>query len=133
MQEPRWLKDAAVAIVHQRQLAAHGGLAGVRDPGLLSSALTRPRNLFHYSRTAPDLAALAAAYMCGIIKNHPFVDGNKRTGYVVGCMFLILNGYDLDANEEEKYQTAMGVADRSLDEVELINWIRSKMYQCSDG
>lgn len=133
MQEPRWLKDTAVTIVHQRQLTVHGGLAGVRDLGLLSSALTRPRNLFHYSRPAPDLAGLAAAYMFGIIKNHPFADGNKRTGYVVGCMFLILNGYDLDANEEEKYQTVMSVADGSLNEEELINWIRSRMYRCLDG
>lgn len=133
MQEPRWLKDTAVTIVHQRQLTAHGGLAGVRDPGLLSSALTRPRNLFHYTRPTPDLAALAAAYMVGIIKNHPFVDGNKRTGYVVGRMFLILNGFDIDANEEEKYQAVMGVADGTLKEEDLINWIRSKMDQCLDG
>lgn len=133
MQEPRWLKDTAVTIVHQRQLTAHGGLAGVRDPGLLSSALTRPRNLFHYTRPTPDLAALAAAYRVGIIKNHPFVDGNKRTGYVIGCLFLTLNGYDIDANDEEKYQTAMGIAAGSLNEAELIDWIRSKMYQCLNG
>lgn len=133
MQEPRWLKDTAVTIVHQRQLTEHGGLAGVRDPGLLPSALMRPRNLFHYSRPAPDLAALAAAHMFGIIKNHPFVDGNKRTGYLVGRMFLILNGFDVDANEEEKYQAVMGVADGSMNEEQLANWIRSKLYDCAEG
>jgi death on curing protein len=127
MEEPRWLKENVVAAIHQRQLAEHGGLDGVRDPGMLSSALARPRNTFAYTQPKPDLATLAAAYAFGIIKNHPFIDGNKRTAYVLCRTFLKLNGQDIDATEVEKYQTVVAVADGSLSEEGFAEWIRSKV------
>ena len=127
MDEPRWLEDAVVAAIHGRQLAEHGGLDGVRDPGMFSSALARPNNAFAYSQPNPDLSALAAAYAFGIIKNHPFVDGNKRTAYVLCRTFLKLNGLDIDATEVEKYQTFLGCAEGIIDEAQLADWIRSRL------
>jgi death-on-curing protein len=127
MQEPRWLKEAVVHAIHQRQLDEHGGLAGVRDPGMLSSALARPRNAFAYSEPKPDLAALAAAYAFAIIKNHPFFDGNKRTGYVLCRTFLKINGRDIEAAHEEKYKAVVAVADGSMSEEQFAIWIRSKL------
>jgi death on curing protein len=127
MQEPRWLKENVVAAIHQRQLAEHGGLDGVRDPGLLSSALARPQNAFAYSQPKPDLATLAAAYAFGVIKNHPFVDGNKRTAYVLCRTFLKLNGTDIDATDLEKYQAVVAVADGSFSEAQFAEWLRSKL------
>lgn len=128
MPEPRWIQDNVVRAIHLRQLAEHGGLEGIRDAGLLSSALARPRNSFAYSSPPPDLAALAASYAFGIIKNHPFVDGNKRTAYVVCRTFLMTNGQDIDATDGEKYQTFAGVAEGTLDEAQLAGWIRSKLH-----
>jgi death-on-curing protein len=127
MKEPIWLLDAVVTAIHSRQLAEHGGLEGVRDPGMLSSALARPKNAFAYSQPKPDLSALAAAYAFGIAKNHPFLDGNKRTAYVLCRTFLKLNGRDIDATDIEKYQTFLSVADGTIDESELAAWIRSKL------
>lgn len=127
MKEPIWLLDAIVTAIHNRQLAEHGGLEGVRDPGMLSSALARPKNAFAYSQPQPDLSSLAAAYAFGIAKNHPFVDGNKRTAYVVCRTFLKLNGHDIEATEIEKYQTFLAVAEATIDESELTQWIRSKL------
>lgn len=125
MMEPRWIKDSSVEAIHNLQLAEHGGLTGIRDPGLLSSALARPKNLFAYSDPKPDVAAMAAAYAFGIINNHPFVDGNKRTAYVVCRTFMLLNGIDINATEAEKYVTFFGVADGSISESSLAEWIRS--------
>ena len=127
MKEPLWLQDAVVTAIHSRQLAEHGGLDGVRDPGMLSSALARPKNAFAYSQPKPDISALAAAYAFGIIKNHPFVDGNKRTAYVLCRTFLKLNGHDIDATDIDKYQTFLGVADGTIAESQLVDWIRSKL------
>lgn len=127
MTEPRWLLDKVVPAIHRRQLAEHGGLDGVRDPGMLSSALARPKNLFAYSEPKPDLAALAASYAFGIARNHPFVDGNKRTAYVVCRTFLKLNGHDISAAESEKYLEFLGVADGSVDEAALAEWIRGRL------
>ena len=126
MKEPAWLLDEVVTAIHSRQLAEHGGLDGIRDPGMLSSALARPKNAFAYSEPKPDIAALAAAYAFGIIKNQPFVDGNKRTAYVLCRTFLKLNGHDIDATDIEKYQTFLAVAERALDESQLAQWIRLK-------
>jgi death-on-curing protein len=106
-------------------LAEHGGLEGIRDEGLLQSALCRPKNLLAYSESPPDMAALAAAYAYGIVKNHPFVDGNKRTAYVVMRTFLKLNGYDIQASSEEKYQIWIDLAAGKLSEEELAEWIRA--------
>jgi death-on-curing protein len=123
MNEPIWLQENVVLAIHQRQLAEHGGMAGVRDLGLLASALARPRHLLAYGQ--PDLAALAASYAYGIVKNHPFVDGNKRTGYVVCRTFLMLNGRDIDASAIEKFQSFVGLADGSLSEEQFADWIRT--------
>jgi len=123
--EPVWIRDDVVRAIHLRQLAEHGGGEGVRDSGLLQSALARPKNLVAYADSAPDLSTLAAAYAIGIIKNHPFVDGNKRTAFVVSRTFLILNGLDLEATKEEKYRTFVKAAAGTLTEDELADWFRS--------
>ncbi len=122
--EPVWVRHDAVRAILLRQLAEHGGSDGVRDEGLLDSALARAKNLLAYSDEPPDTAALAAAYAIGLVKNHPFVDGNKRTAYVVCRTFLILNGHDIEASKEDKYLTFLGAADGSLSEDELADWIR---------
>jgi len=127
MTEPVWIRDDVVLAIHLRQLAEHGGAEGVRDEGLLASALARPKNLAAYSDEAPDLAALAASYAYGIAKNHPFVDGNKRTAFVVCRTFLKLNGHDLNASQEEKYLTFLKLADSRLSENELADWIRDHL------
>jgi death-on-curing protein len=126
MSEPRWVKESVVIAIHRRQLAEHGGLDGVRDAGMLSSALARPLNLYAYGNPKPDLSALAAAYAYGIIKNHPFVDGNKRTAYVICRTFLRLNGSDIEASDAEKYQTFLGAAEGTISEEQLAEWLRSK-------
>jgi death-on-curing protein len=113
--------------IHRRQLAEHGGREGIRDPGLLSSTLARPRNLLAYAEETPDLAALAAAYAFGIARQHPFVDGNKRTAWVVSRTFLKLNGRDLKAPQEEKYRAMMDLAAGSLSEQQLADWIRARL------
>jgi death-on-curing protein len=125
--EPIWIRDDIVLAIHRRQLVEHGGGAGTRDARLLASALSRPKNLFAYAESPPDLAALAAAYAFGIAKNHPFVDGNKRTAYVVCRTFLIANGQDLDASQEEKYVTFFRLAAGRISEEELAGWIRTHL------
>ena len=124
MTDPVWIEDRVVLAVHRRQLAEHGGGDGIRDRTLLDSALNRPKNLFHYCDPAPDLAALAAAYAYGICRNHPFVDGNKRTALIACQLFLRLNGAALDAPASEKYQTTMALAAGEIAEEALAAWIR---------
>ncbi len=124
MKEPIWLADGVFLAIHRRQIAEHGGLEGIGDEGLLQSALSRPKNLLAYSELPPDMASLAASYAYGIVKNHPFVDGNKRTAYVVMRTFLKLNGYDIQASSEEKYQIWIALAAGELSEEELASWIR---------
>src|SRR5262245_37661640 len=124
-QEPCWLLDRVVPAIHRRQLAEHGGLDGIRDPGMLSSALARPKNLYAYGSPKPDMAALASSYAFGIARNHPFVDGNKRTAFVACRTFMRLNGMDIDASETDKYLVFMSLADGSLTEDELAEWIRA--------
>lgn len=99
-----------------------GGPVGVRDKGLLESALARPRQLFEYNN--PDLCRLAAAYVVGMVKNHPFVDGNKRTGFLAGSIFLEINGLKLEANEPDATHTIMELAAGSLSEDDLAEWFR---------
>lgn len=120
----RWLLIDRVLAIHSRQIAEHGGGDGVRDVGLLESALARPENVAAYESEA-DIACLAAAYAFGIVKNHPFIDGNKRTGYVVMETFLIKNGYILTASPADKYTTFLQLAEGSLSEEELAEWLRS--------
>ena len=120
----RWMLIDRVLAIHSRQIAEHGGGDGVRDVGLLESALARPENVAAYEPDA-DIASLAAAYAFGIVKNHPFIDGNKRTGYVVMETFLIKNGYTLQASPVDKYTTFLQLAEGSLSEEELTNWLRT--------
>ena len=123
MKEPVWIREDVVLAIHQRQLAEHGGGEGVRDPGLLGSALARPKNFLAYAGGAPDLPRLAASYAWGLIRNHPFVDGNKRTAYVLCRTFLKLNGLGIAADPEEKYLTFLQLAEGLLSEDELAAWI----------
>ena len=122
----RWLKTDRVIAIHKRQISEHGGQAGVRDIGLLESALARPQNIHAYEPDA-DLARLAAAYAFGIVKNHPFIDGNKRTGYVVMETFLIRNGARLNAAVADKYVTFLSLAEGSISEDELAAWLRERV------
>jgi len=117
------MREDVVLAIHRRQLAEHGGSEGVRDPGLLDSALARPKNLLAYAGGEPDLPRLAASYAWGLSRNHPFVDGNKRTAYVVCRTFLKLNGLDLAADPEAKYLTFLQLAEGLLSEDELAAWI----------
>ena len=127
MSEPIWITLELTHAIHKRQLAEHGGIAGVRDEGLLASALARPKHLNAYSKDRPDRASLAAAYGFGIARNHPFLDGNKRTAYVVCRTFLKLNDVDIDASQEEKYLTFLQLAEGTFSEKELAEWIRSHL------
>jgi death-on-curing protein len=120
--EPVWLLRAVVEAIHDEQLAEHGGGEGLRDAGLLESALGRPRNLAAYG--APDMAALAAAYGYGIARNHPFVDGNKRTAFVAVELFLDLNGCVLTAGDAECITVMERLADGTVGEQEFADWIR---------
>lgn len=125
MREPEWIRGDVVLAIHRRQLAEHGGIDGVRDAGLLESALARPQNLWAYNDPKPDISALAASYAFGIIKNHPFLDGNKRTGYAVCRTFLILNGVDIASTQEDKYAVFYAVASGDRSEDALARWLRS--------
>lgn len=120
--EPVWVLKSVVLALHLRQLTEHGGGEGVRDEGLLDSALDRPRNKFAYEN--PDLFTLAAAYAYGIATNHPFVDGNKRTAYVTALTFLRLNGFRVDASQTDKYDTFIRLAAGEIGENELARWFR---------
>lgn len=127
MAEIVWLLKEAVRAIHERQIAEHGGSSGLRDEGLLQSALARPQHLAAYGDPPPDLAALAAAYAFGIARNHPFIDGNKRTALVAARTFLLVNGANLEASQEEKYLTFLRLAEGSLPEEELADWIRQRV------
>jgi death on curing protein len=122
-----------VLAIHDRQLAEHGGGSGVRDEGLLDSALARPQQLFSYGEPAPDLADLAASLAFGLARNHPFVDGNKRTAHVCYRVFLKLNHGNLLANDEEKYAAMIGLADGSLTEKEFADWLRARIQINTPG
>jgi death-on-curing protein len=124
MAEIVWLLEATVHAIHSRQIAEHGGSPGLREEGLLLSALARPLNLMVYGDSAPDLPALAAAYAYGIARNHPFVDGNKRTALVAARTFLLINGVDMEASQEEKYITFSRMASGEVGDAELAEWIR---------
>ena len=119
-----WIEESVVWAIHEVQLAEHGGSAGVRDPGLLASALARPLNLSNYDSTA-DAAALAAAYGFGIARNHPFIDGNKRTAFVCCELFLVLNGYLLLAEDAICVSTMLALAAVELSEPEFADRLRT--------
>jgi death on curing protein len=120
--EPIWIEKHEVLPLHDRLLALDGGASGVRDEGLLESALARPKQIFAYGEN-PMIVQMAAGYMAGIVRNHPFVDGNKRTGFVVGVLFLELNGYQFTATEEEATQAVLSLAAGKLDDAALTDWL----------
>ena len=122
-----WLLEETVIAIHHRQISEHGGSEGLRDEGLLASSLARPQNFLAYAQPPPDLAALAAAYAYGIARDHPFVDGNKRTALVAVRTFLLLNGVNLQATQDEKYLTFMQLAQGTLMEEQLADWIRKRI------
>lgn len=122
-----WIGAEVAAAIHAEQLAEHAGGEGVRDIGLLESAIARPQNLSGYG--TPDVASLAAAYAYGIARNHPFVDGNKRTAAVVAETFLMLNGYTLGASDAELVVAILALAAGDLPEEELADWFRTRIAQ----
>ena len=123
MKEPLWIDEPDALALHDRLLALHGGAPGLRDPALLPSALARPRQLYAYMEAA-TMIDMAAAYTAGIVRNHPFLDGNKRTGFVIGVLFLELNGYRFTATEEDATQAVLWLASGRIDEAEFIAWLR---------
>jgi len=128
VKRPVWVDRSAVLSLHDESLALHGGAGGARDLGLLESALARPQNLHAYGEG--DAAALAAAYAFGIIRNHPFIDGNKRTGFLAAALFLEANGYRFVASESEVVMRTLALAAREIDEAEFAAWLRKNAQPC---
>ena len=128
METPLWIPRFIVDSIHFEQLKEHGGSYGVRDEGALDSALARPQHKHAYEEEA-DLADFAAAYAFGIVRSHPFVDGNKRTGFMIAYTFVGLNGYEIDASQDEVEQTIVRLADGTLSERKLAEWIREHMCE----
>ncbi len=120
-----WIEESLVLTIHGEQLAEHGGAEGLRDRGLLESALARPLNRAAYGE--PDIAELAAAYGFGVARNHPFLDGNKRTAYVLTELFLVLNGYELVADDADCLVAMLAVAAGEMDEAAFAGWIRGNI------
>ncbi len=120
-----WIDPAVVLAVHEEQLSEHGGAAGVRDAGLLESALARPRNLAHDGE--PDLCELAAAYAFGLARNHPFIDGNKRSAFVATELFLVLNGWQLVASDADCVLVMLSLASGEIDEPTFAAWLRGRV------
>jgi death on curing protein len=123
VKEPVWIERRAVIAIQESLLAEHGGSEGIRDEGLLDSALARPRQLFSYEQR--DLPYLAATYVGGIIRNHPFLDGNKRTAFMTGYVFLSRNGLHLKASEAEAARIVLDLAASILRESGFAAWLRS--------
>ncbi len=121
----RWIDRRLLVLLHDESLAAHGGASGLRDAGLLASALARPENLAAYGQ--PDLAELAASYAFGLAKNHPFVDGNKRAAFLSVGLFLGLNGHRLTATQAEATVAVFGLASGEIDEATFATWIRESI------
>ena len=119
-----WVVDSVALAIHEAQLAEHGGIPGIRDEGLFLSAMARPQNVAAYG-DSPDPADLAAAYAFGLARNHPFLDGNKRTAFVVMELFLNLNGWQLEAGDAECISTMESVAAGNLPEKRLAGWLRT--------
>lgn len=121
--EPRWLSRVVIDAIHYDQLREHGGLPGIRDENALESALARPQQKRHYADTT-DIPLLAAAYAFGLVKNHPYRDGNKRIGFLAMVTFLGLNGYELNATDADVVAEIVALADGSVSEEALADWIR---------
>lgn len=123
MKKPAWISLEECLAIHEMMLAQHGGLAGVRDEGLLESALSKPQNRFAYA--SPKPAELAASYAAGIVLNHPFVDGNKRTGFMTAVVFLEANGYEFIATEESVVEQTLALAAGKLKEKAYAAWLQA--------
>jgi len=126
MKQPVWLEIEEIVLIHEQLLVGHGGTSGIRDRGLLNSALARPRQHFFYQEDT-DLLSLGAIYTAGIIQNHPFVDGNKRTGFVAGVLFLELNGYTFNASEEDATCAVLALASGSIKEEHYARFLRENI------
>lgn len=123
MREPVWVLREVVLLAHEQSLAQFGGPAGIRDEGLLDSALGKPQNLFAYGK--PNLFALSASYAFGIVKNHPFIDGNKRTGFVAAVTFLACNGWRLEASEVDATVCTLALAAGEMTEAAYAEWLKA--------
>lgn len=123
MKEPRWLEQSFILTMQEELLARFGGDVGIRDIGLLESALARPCRKYHYGE--PSLFELAAAYAAGVIKNHPFMDGNKRTGFLAAYVFLEINGVGCDASEEEVFLKTYDLAAGEISEADYATWLKA--------
>ena len=128
MKRPRWIDRLALLLLHEETLAEHGGLTGLRDEGALDAALARPQHVHAYEAKA-DLARLAAAYCFGLVRDHPFNDGNKRAGFLALGLFLSLNGYQLRVDQAEAAETVLRLAAGQLSEKNLAEWIRKNMIR----
>jgi death-on-curing protein len=128
VKEPAWITREECLAIHEMMVAQHGGLAGVRDEGLLESALSKARNLFNYR--SPTFAEMAASYAAGIILNHPFFDGNKRTGFMVAAVFLEVNGHVLTATEQTVVETTLAMAAGKLKEKGYALWLKANSRKC---
>jgi death-on-curing protein len=129
--EPNWLNAQILEAIHADQIIEHGGISGIRDQGLLESALARPRQKWSFEPKT-ELPELAAAYTFGIAKNHPFVDGNKRAALVAAYTFLAINDFELEAPEPEAVSMILGTADGSVSESDLATWIRAHLIPWVD-
>ena len=123
MKEPVWIDERDALVLHDRLLAWHGGAAGLRDDSLLKSAPARPRQHFAYA----DIINMATAYTAGIVRNHPFVDGNKRTGFVIGILFLELNGYRFTASEADAANAVLELAGGKMDETNYSTFLQTNV------
>ncbi|HEY1686193.1 MAG TPA: type II toxin-antitoxin system death-on-curing family toxin [Tepidisphaeraceae bacterium] len=125
MDDPIWISKELAIAIHHRQIAEHGGSAGTRDANLLESALARPRQQFAYADPTPEIPVLAAAYAYGIARNHPFIDGNKRTAAVVCETFLEMNHWQLTADDVEMFKAFLAMAAGDLPEKDFVAWVKS--------
>lgn len=124
MKEPLWIDERDALILHDRLLALHGGAAGLRDDGLLKSTLARPQQPLSYAPAA-DIVGLAAVYTAAIVRNHPFIDGNKRTGFLIGILFLEINDYSFTAKEEEAANAVVALASGGIEETGYAAFLRA--------
>jgi death-on-curing protein len=127
MKEPYWLTREECLALHEMMLSQHGGSEGLRDENMLESALAKPRQLFAYGK--PTMSDLAASYVFGVVKNHPFIDGNKRTGFMLGAGFLERNGYEFHASEAEAVVRTLALAAGELSEAEFAAWLKANSWR----
>lgn len=130
MSEPVWINERDALALHDRLLALFGGAAGLRDAGLLQSALARPQQIYAYNAAA-DIIEMAAALISGVVRNHPSADGNRRTGFVAGVLFLELNGYRFSASEADAANAIINLAAGAFDEAGLMAFLRANVARVS--